>query len=250
MKTSFISGTFISLCTVLMIGCGGNTTETLVTKSLLSTDNSQLIIHIDPNDAQYQQEVAQEEGEETPHENQAPVAVVKGNGEQKYLDIHIGEPVFFDSSESSDPDGQITKYVWTDMDYNVLSTDVNFTRTFYKAGIYEKTLTIADDQGAISHDRICILADITAEQIPMIANAGPDMVVPENFRVTLAGRVICIEGDYSYEWKENNELLSQEATFQKMFDAGIHEVMLKITDNETGHMAYDTITITVTPADE
>ena len=61
-----------------------------------------------------------------------------------------GQPVTFDGSGSFDPDGGvITQYDWDFGDGNT-GTGVNPTHTYLAAGPYTVTLTVVDDEGAIS----------------------------------------------------------------------------------------------------
>ena len=77
-----------------------------------------------------------------PAQNQQPVAVASA-------DTHAGKAplvVTFDSSGSTDPDGNIVEYSWDFMDGNS-STDQNPVHVFTAPGSYLVTLTVTDDQG-------------------------------------------------------------------------------------------------------
>jgi len=56
--------------------------------------------------------------------------------------------VHFDGSDSWDPDGSIVSYYWDFADGNT-STEVSPTHTYAEDGIYNVTLTVTDDRGAI-----------------------------------------------------------------------------------------------------
>ena len=56
--------------------------------------------------------------------------------------------IHFDGSDSWDPDGTIVSYYWDFADGNT-STEVSLTHTYAQDGIYNVTLTVTDDKGAI-----------------------------------------------------------------------------------------------------
>jgi hypothetical protein len=72
--------------------------------------------------------------------NQPPVAVPS-------VTCTVGGTCTFSSSGSSDPDGRITAYRWTENNGTVWSTQPAFTRTFSKAGKDSVTLQVTDDGG-------------------------------------------------------------------------------------------------------
>ncbi len=242
MKTSTLfHTTILSLGTFVLLGCGGGKSTNMTPLSPLgTTENSRLILKIDNEPIVL----------ETNNTNFAPTAVATANGKKGYVNVATGEIVSFDSNASEDKDGNIISYLWTDMDYNILSTDSNFTRIFYQSGIYEKTLSVVDDKGNISNDRVCILVDIDKEDIEMIANAGADIKTYPDTNVTLDARVVCKDGNYTYEWSENGEILSTEKRFTKTYDEGTHDILVKITDNDNNHAAWDTVSVTVLPLEE
>jgi hypothetical protein len=255
MQQRLVKLSLVALLAVTIAGCGNNThnDRSLDTKSLYEVAaNDKLVIHIenDKPGTGTNSTTADDKNSSTEETNQPPVAVVHANDGTDFISVHVGEPVFFSSEGSHDPDGQIAKYIWTDMDDNVLSTDANFTRTFYVPAIYEKTLTVTDDKNSSAYARVCILADITQSDINLIAHAGPDIYTKENTPVTINGRAICKTGDFSYEWKEGDEVLSESATLSRIFSVGRHKVYFKITDNSTGMYAVDTVIITVKPAEQ
>ncbi|MGH7454804.1 MAG: PKD domain-containing protein, partial [bacterium] len=59
----------------------------------------------------------------------------------------INETLTFDASNSSDPDGQITAYLWNFGDGNSSNQKIA-THAYAQAGAYEVTLTVTDDAGA------------------------------------------------------------------------------------------------------
>ena len=59
-----------------------------------------------------------------------------------------GKVIFFDATESYDPDGEIVSYLWNFGDGSVLETTGSVTiHTFEKPGTYNVTLTVTDNSG-------------------------------------------------------------------------------------------------------
>jgi PKD repeat protein len=59
----------------------------------------------------------------------------------------VGEPVSFDSSGSSDPNGTIVSYNWDFGDETSPGTEVTNNHQFQKKGVHKVTLTVTDDEG-------------------------------------------------------------------------------------------------------
>jgi len=250
--TKFLQKSVVSLGALLLLGCTGenNSYSQQSITQLGTMENAKLVLKIDAADQKQPQETVETNSTNTQPTNILPTAVATANGKVGFITTTTGETVYFDSNESTDIDGNIISYIWTDMDHNILSKDPNFKRAFYYSGIYEKTLSITDDKGGVARDRICILVDITKDEIPMMANAGPDIVTTPNTNITLEGRVICKDGNFSYSWSENDKVLANTKSFGKTYEEGVHTVVLEIKDNQTGYKAWDTVDITVKAANE
>jgi hypothetical protein len=107
--------------------------------------------------------------------NQPPVAKAQLSKPQ----AKVNEAITFDGSQSHDPDGQITQYLW---DFGDGATDNQqiATHAYTRAGNFLATLTVTDDQGA------------TAQAIGLItiSDGGTSRlaVTPSNGTITPGGR--------------------------------------------------------------
>lgn len=83
-----------------------------------------------------------------------------------------------------------------------------------------------------------------------VANAGPDQIVKEDEFIVLDGSSSSDPDGYivSYEWKEEEILLSNSISFSRIFSAGKHAVSLKVTDNK-GATDLDSVMIVVESTD-
>ncbi|MGH7595302.1 MAG: YCF48-related protein, partial [bacterium] len=82
-------------------------------------------------------------GTKTGGGNQPPVARAIASASQ----AKVNEPITFDASQSFDPDGQITEYLWNFGD-NTTSNQKVATHAYAQAGNYLVQLTVTDDMGA------------------------------------------------------------------------------------------------------
>lgn len=162
--------------------------------------------------------------------------------------VNQGSAVTLNASSSSDSDGTIASYSWTEGS-NVLSTNASFTKSDFSVGTHNITLTVTDNDGATSSDNVSIIVNASANVIP-VANAGADQTVNQGATVTLDassstdsdGRIV------SYSWMEGSTLLSNNASFTKSdFSVGTHTLSLTVTDDDNA-VHTDTVTITVNAA--
>lgn len=108
-----------------------------------------------------------------------PVADAGGN-----RDVCSGEPILFDASASTDPDGGLLLYEW-DFGDQTGSDLINPTKTYELPGIYPVTLSVRNESGTdhgTSLDRIAALV----REGP-IAAAGEDRTVCSNQLVRFDG---------------------------------------------------------------
>lgn len=172
--------------------------------------------------------------------NQPPVADA-GDDRVILPDTYIK----LDASGSSDPDGKIESYKWTE-DGVELSTRRSFNKIF-DAGRHEITLSVTDNDGDTGEDTLEILVNCAP-----IADAGPDMTVPEGTLVHFnATNSSDPDGNtLYYEWKEDGVgILNLAQSFDMVLPIGTHSIMLTLTDGY-GATATDRVAIEVTAVDQ
>ncbi len=93
-----------------------------------------------------------------------------------------------------------------------------------------------------------IVTTTTIQNIRPVANSGSDQTVFENQFVVLDGsRSYDSDGQIvSYEWREEEILLSNSISFSRVYSEGLHAISLKVTDNR-GATSIDSVMITVKP---
>ncbi|MDY6844151.1 MAG: PKD domain-containing protein, partial [Thermodesulfobacteriota bacterium] len=111
------------------------------------------------------------------------------------LNQEVGESVVvtLDGSDSTDPDGTIVSYLWTQIDgVPVTLSDPSIAQTTFtspevsqdgEALTFQLTVT---DNGGLQNSDTCIV-NVTWENNPPVANAGNDQEVDEGVVVTLNG---------------------------------------------------------------
>ncbi len=139
------------------------------------------------------------------HQEQAPTAEAGPN-----QTVGEGYLVTLDGSNSSDPDGTIVSYGWTQTGGTTVTlsdaaaSQPSFTAPDVGAGGESLTfsLTVTDDDGLQSSDT-CIV-NISWVNLTPTANAGPDQTVNENVSVTLDGTNSTDpdDGIASYLWSQ------------------------------------------------
>ncbi len=172
--------------------------------------------------------------------NQPPVADA-GDNRVILPDTYIK----LDASGSSDPDGKIESYKWVE-DGVELSTRKSFNKIF-DAGRHEITLSVTDNDGDTGEDTFEILVNCAP-----IADAGPDMTVPEGTLVHFnATNSSDPDGNtLYYEWKEDGVgILNLAQSFDMVLPIGTHSIMLTLTDGY-GATATDRVAIEVTAVDQ
>ncbi len=116
--------------------------------------------------------------------NQSPVAAISN-----VATVLVGQPISFDGSSSSDPDGGIETYSWSFGDG--LSGDGDLVEHRYaNTGVYSVTLTVTDNCGAADSERVTVavvVPNCTSGNETPRASGGPDRTVEIDVEVTFDG---------------------------------------------------------------
>jgi PKD repeat protein len=173
--------------------------------------------------------------------NQTPVAAAGGpyNG-------MVNEPVAFDGSSSSDPDGSIVAWDWDFGDGNTGTGEMP-THSYAEGGTYNVTLTVTDDMGA--QDSAGATAAIGLGNQAPIADAGGPYTGTVNESVTFDGSgssdpdgsIVAWDWDFG----DGNTGTGETPTHTYAGD-GSFTLTLTVTD-DAGDIEIDTTTVTIGP---
>jgi MYXO-CTERM domain-containing protein len=174
------------------------------------------------------------------HENIPPTAVA--GPDRTILPSTV---VDFDAFASYDPDGVIASYEWNFGDGTPVSTESAVAHTFTTLGTYTVTLTVRDDMDATGTDTAVITV---ADNLPPVADAGPDQFVDSGVVVTLNGGGSSdpdgtIVG-YAWDFGDGSPAGSGRSVTHVFSTTGVYTVTLTVTDNRAA-TATDTASIVV-----
>jgi len=185
--------------------------------------------------------------------NQPPVANAGPDQTVIDNDRNGSEEVTLDGSGSSDPDGNIVSFVWTE-GATQIATGVN-PKVTLSVGTHNITLTVTDNGGLTDTDTVTIIVSSPANQAPL-ANAGPDQTVIDSDRngseeVTLDGSASSDpDGNIvSFIWREGATQIATGVNPTVTLSVGTHNITLTVTDNG-GLTDTDTIDIKVLKKDK
>jgi len=156
------------------------------------------------------------------------------------------ESVTLDGSASSDSDGTIASYEWSE-GATVIGTGAN-PAVSLTVGAHTITLKVTDDDGADATDTVSVTI---RPLVAPTANAGPDQTVSDaggngSESVTLNGSGSSdSDGSISsYEWSEGSTAIATGANPTVTLAVGTHTITLKVTDND-GATGTDTVSVTI-----
>jgi PKD repeat protein len=147
------------------------------------------------------------------------------------------------TSTSSDPDGTIASYNWTFGD-GTSSTAQNPSKTYAAGGSYTVTLTVTDNQGALS-----------APTSKTVTVTAPNQAPTANFTFSCSGLTCSFTSTSSdpdgtiasYNWTFGDGTSSTVQNPSKTYAAGgSYTVTLRVTDNQGAVSAPTSKTVTVT----
>ena len=159
------------------------------------------------------------------------------------------EPVTLVGTASSDSDGTITSYVWTE-GATALGSGATLS-TSLAIGTHVVTLRVTDDDGNEATDTTTILVNPAGGGLAPVANPGANQTVSDANDngvepVTLDGSA-SFDPDgtiISYTWSEGATPLGTSAVITPSFVVGVHTVSLTVRDN-SGNDTTANVTVTV-----
>ncbi len=190
-------------------------------------------------------------GEENNDTNNRPIA---NAGVDK--NITKNSTVQLDGSASSDPESDTLTYLWSFISKPIGSvatlSDVTLVNPTFQAdviGEYKIQLIVNDG----TQDSIIDTVTITIqEELPSAKN--PIAVAKVNDSNVTEGMIVIFDANssydpdgtiLSYEWKENDKVLSNSKIFSlSTLDVGIHHILLTIMDDD-GLLATDSVTVEI-----
>jgi len=163
-----------------------------------------------------------------------------------------GESVTLDGTLSTDSDGTITSYVWSEEGVQI-ATGPNPTVSLGD-GAHTVTLTVTDDDNATDTDDVAVtVAAPPVANTPPVADAGPDQTVTDtdgdgsqDVNLDGTGSTDSDGSITSYVWSEGGVQIATGATPTVSLDVGTHTVTLTVTDDDNA-TDTDTVSITVSP---
>jgi hypothetical protein len=184
--------------------------------------------------------------------SQPPVANAGPNQGVVDADNSGSEAVTLDGSGSTAADGTIVSWSWS---VNGAEFGTGATLTVSASvGVHTVILTVTDDAGVTDTDDVVISVAATGDNLPPVANAGPNQSVLDandsgSEAVTLDGSGSTdLDGTIaSWSWSENSVEFGTAETVNIAFATGVHTVTLTVTDNQ-GATGTDSLIITVVPS--
>lgn len=160
--------------------------------------------------------------------------------------IKLNQSINFDASASTDTEGEIVSYKWTNTAGDIISSDKIFDYTFTSVGNHTITLTVTDEQGLSSSDFVEIVVNDLINPIAKIIVDSDKIYIggSVNFDASTSsdadGQIV------SYLWKDSQDnILSSEKAFAQTFDnLGQYPITLTVEDND-GLTHTEEIIITV-----
>jgi hypothetical protein len=158
------------------------------------------------------------------------------------------EVVTLDGSASTDSDGSIVSYGWSEGS-SAIATGVSSNVTF-AVGTHFVTLTVTDTDGLTDTDGVTISVTIPDNELP-VADAGPDQTVVDVDRD--GNEVVTLDGSgsfdndgsiVSYDWSEGGSNIATGVSPTVTLSVGTHPITLTVLDND-GETDTDVVTVTV-----
>ncbi|MFO7587438.1 MAG: PKD domain-containing protein [Gemmatimonadota bacterium] len=184
--------------------------------------------------------------------NLPPVANAGADAAFTDIDGDEEQQVTLDGSASTDPDGTIEIFRWTDAQGEFVAGGPIATPAL-PVGPHVITLTVTDDDGASDTDQVTITVQEQPANAPPVADAGTDQTVVDNDgdgseQVTLDGSASSdADGEINlWTWTEGSATIATGQTAEVTLTVGVHTITLTVSDDllATG---TDEVVVTVEP---
>lgn len=209
-----------------------------------------------PMDSAY--DVGADEHVPTTITNQLPLSVAGADTIIK-LPVSI---IKLNGSGSSDSDGNIVSYAWTQVSGPVMvtitaaTTATPLVSAMTSIGTYVFKLIVTDNKGAIASDEINVILQLNTSVLP-VANAGADKTILQPRNSSDASGIASTASDGTitgYNWTQvsgptNASIVSPNAVktdLNRLTDLGTYIFRLTVTNNK-GVKATDDISVIVQP---
>jgi PKD repeat protein len=158
---------------------------------------------------------------------------------------YVGMPVQFDSTGSSDIDGEIISYEWN-FDDGSTSDEQNPIHIFTKKGTYEVELTVIDSDNDSNKGKTSCVIDESELMAPIAEANGPYSAYERDTIVLSSAGSHDIDGEIvSFLWNfGDGETSTEEFPAHSYRYDGTYTVTLTVTDND-GLMHSDTTTSSI-----
>jgi len=157
--------------------------------------------------------------------------VVDANGPYSAI---LGEPVFFSSTGSRNPDGKIDVYRWSFGDGRV-SYGENAIHTYIAPGTYTVTLKVTDENGAIKKDTTsCAIfpppnkAPVADVNGPYTCLVGEEITFKSSGSDDADGKIV----EYRWDFGDESGYYHGENQVHTYSETGMFLITLSVTDNE------------------
>lgn len=178
--------------------------------------------------------------------NQPPTADAGPDQALTDADANGTEAVTLNGAGSSDIDGAIVTYVWSE-GFSQIATGA-VANLSLAVGTHTIRLTVTDDGGATDTDDVVITILAAGANQPPFANAGPDQTTTDaddsgTENVTLDGSgSFDLDGTImSYVWTEGANPIGTGTNPTLPFSVGSHNVTLTVTDDRGGQDTDDVL---------
>ncbi len=172
-----------------------------------------------------------------------PINILPNANAGADVSAKVNETVFFDGTNSTDPDGTIASYKWKFNDpycspsSNTAST-AKASHVFTRAGQYVVELNVTDDDGGVSSSSlvVTIVVDNVAPRITAYSPAMSSLTMSENETMKFNVTATDANGDtLSYQWFLDGQRLAGKTAreysyFASYVSAGNHTVRVQVSD--------------------